>query len=728
MSSVLKMANRAARSNRILLGLSAFFVIIFLVISTNVFVVSIVGYHIHSSKDIKAESANIHIATKSLLAKRGNILDINGNVIVHDVISYTLVAYLDPERVVGKSPRYVVDKEATALALAPILGLTSASVLANLNRNAKQTEFGTKGRNLTLAQKTAIESLGLPGFDFIRTVTRNYPMKVFSSHLIGFAQYDATKDSLVGKMGVEAIFDSLLSGQNGYEKFRVDKNGYRMLDGNLDEAATVDGSTIVLTLDKGIQEALEMAFDMTINTHKAELVWGSVMEIATGRILAWGHAPSFDPNNINISNYSNVGMQYAYEPGSTMKTFTYAAAMDIGKYVGSDTFDSNFFRMGIEKGLPVRTNETGKTFAIINNYMKRSYGRVDFDFAYLLSLNTGIATLLTTILPPSTYEEYLDKFGFFKPVNTDVYPEVNGVKNFRYPLEMITTGFGQGSSVTMLQLLQAYSAIFSDGTMVKPYFVEKIFDEKTSEVIYQAQPTIVGKPIKETTARQMQALMDRTINDGGTSRNYQIPEVRTMGKTGTSQVAVDGAYSKDKNIYSAMTALPAENPKYMVYYAFLAPTTTRAHQDTSAVQHIYRRISLTYGVYSQDNGPSETVPVIEMQLPNFINRTTNSFLAWNAQMDVQVTIIGDGERIINQYPSGNTTMLNTQRLFVLTDGNNVEMPDMVGWSRKDVTTFWLLSNRAVVIEGSGLVVSQSIKPGTLLDDQSDLSVILSLKP
>jgi len=720
------MVNRAARSNRMLLGLSVFFVLIFLIISSNVFVVSIVGYHVHSAKDINEQSANIHIATKSLLAKRGNILDINGSVIVHDVISYTLIAYLDPDRKIGSSPRYVVDKEASAQALAPILGVSEATVLANLNRNSKQTEFGTKGRNLTLAQKTAIEALNMPGFDFIRTVTRNYPMKIFASHLIGFAQYDATKDALVGKMGVEAIFNNLLSGQNGYEKFRVDKNGYRMLDGNLDEAATVDGATIVLTLDKGVQESLEMAFDITIKNHNAELVWGSVMEIATGRILAWGHAPSFDPNNINIENYTNVGMQYAYEPGSTMKTFTYAAAMDIGKYDGTALFDSKSFRMGIENGMPVRAEDSRKTFAIINNYRNRSYGMVDFDFGYLMSLNTGIATLLTTVLPPSTYEEYLDKFGFFKPVNTDVYPEVSGVKNFRYPLEMLTTGFGQGSSVTMLQMLQAYSAIFSDGTMVKPYFIEKIFDENTNEIIYQAQPTIVGKPIKESTARQMQALMDRTINDGGSSSYYRIPEVRSIGKTGTSQVAIDGDYSKDKNIFSAMTALPAENPKYMVYYAFLAPSSTLAHRQTEAVQHIFRRLSLTYGVFSQDDQVVETAPVVELQIPNFINRTTTSFLTWNALMNLPVTIIGDGERIINQYPKLDSTILTTQRMFVLTDGNQISMPDMTGWSRKDVTTFWLLSNKAVVIEGSGLVRSQSI--GEILTDQSELSVVLSLKP
>ena len=177
-----------------------------------------------------------------------------------------------------------------------------------------------------------------------------------------------------------------------------------------------------------------------------------------------------------------------------------------------------------------------------------------------------------------------------------------------------------------------------------------------------------------------------------------------------------------------MTALPAENPKYMVYYAFLAPTSTKAHQETQAVQHIFRKLSMTFGIYSTDNEPVETSPVIELQIPNFINRSVLSFLTWNASLDVPVTIIGNGDRIINQYPEANSTILNTQRLFVLTDGAEVVMPDMTGWSRKDVTTFWLLSNRAVVIEGSGLVSSQSIEAGTVLTDESKLSVILTLKP
>ena len=176
-----------------------------------------------------------------------------------------------------------------------------------------------------------------------------------------------------------------------------------------------------------------------------------------------------------------------------------------------------------------------------------------------------------------------------------------------------------------------------------------------------------------------------------------------------------------------MTALPAENPKYMVYYAFLAPSDTKAHQETQAVQHIFRRLSLTYEVYSQDNAPEEAVPVIEMQIPNFINRSVLSLLAWNTSSDVPITIIGNGERVINQFPEANSKILNTQRLFILTDGPEVVMPDMTGWSRKDVTTFWLLSNRAVVIEGSGLVSSQNVEAGTILTPESELSVILTLK-
>jgi penicillin-binding protein 2B len=177
-----------------------------------------------------------------------------------------------------------------------------------------------------------------------------------------------------------------------------------------------------------------------------------------------------------------------------------------------------------------------------------------------------------------------------------------------------------------------------------------------------------------------------------------------------------------------MTALPAENPKYMVYYAFLAPTTTHAHQDTSAVQHIYRRISLTYGVYSKDENNDEPAEVVEMIMPNFINRSLQSFLTWNTQHAVPVTVIGNGERIINQYPSGNQMMLNTQRAFIVTDGSEITMPDMIGWSRKDVTTFWVLSQKAVKIEGSGSVSAQNIEAGSVLTDESEISVTLTLKP
>jgi penicillin-binding protein 2B len=169
----------------------------------------------------------------------------------------------------------------------------------------------------------------------------------------------------------------------------------------------------------------------------------------------------------------------------------------------------------------------------------------------------------------------------------------------------------------------------------------------------------------------MQALMDRTINDGGTSRNYQIPEVRTMGKTGTSQVAVDGEYSKDKNIYSAMTALPAENPKYMVYYAFLAPTSTKAHQETSSRTTIFRKLSLTYGLYSGEQRLKPTDPVIEIATSKFHQSQRTFFLTWNAELKLPLTIIGNGERVINQYPEVSQTILNSQRLFVLTDGNEI---------------------------------------------------------
>jgi len=720
---------RVKKANRVLIAASLLFLSLFIVISMNIFYVAIVGTHFHSKTDINVYAQNIYTQRRVLLAPRGQIFDRNGNIIAQDVISYTLIAILSESRVTGDGrPAYVDDKENTAKALAPILQMDENTLLNYFNRSLYQTELGVRGRNLSLNQKTAIEQLRLPGLIFQETLTRNYPLGVFASHLIGFAQFDAVGRTMSGKMGIESHFNEMLSGMNGFHEYQSDTSGYVYKDMFQSYQPAIAGMDITLTLDKGIQESLELAFAQTSEQFKAKLVWGSVMEIATGKMLAWGHAPSFDPNRINITDYNNIGAQYAYEPGSTMKSFTYAAAIDAGVYQGDKLYNGNSFMMGIANGLPIRVTSNALAISTINNANRRDYGMVSFDYGYMASLNTAIAELLSTTLAPSVFDEYLQRFGFFQTVNTNGLLETRGTKNFRYPIEMITTGYGQGSSVTMLQLMQAYSALFSDGTMVKPYFVDKIFDPLTQSTIYQGQTTVVGHPIQPHTAQKMQELMDRTFNDGGTAQRYRIPEVDLMGKTGTAQVAVDGKYDNSLNIYSVMAALPADNPTIMVYYAFMAPPTNRAHIDTAAIGGLFRKIAISYNFSNQPDNNDPNLPLEILTIPNFSNRPIQDAIHYSAIHQVPLVILGNGQYIVKQSPSVNQKVYSSQRIFVLTDNNSFVMPDMTDWTLKDITQFWSLTGYPVNIHGSGTVKSQNILPNTPLTKEVKLEVHLENKP
>ena len=275
-------------------------------------------------------------------------------------------------------------------------------------------------------------------------------------------------------MGLELYLDSYLSGQDGKRVYQVDKNGYVLPGMKEENVSAVNGNDVYLTLDVSIQQALETAFKETEEKFNATSVWGGVMELDTGKVVAWGQSPSFDPNSLeNITNYNNIGSQSAYEPGSTMKTFVWAAAINEGKYDGSALADGNEFCWTSDAdNNPSKTSQDNAMGACIYNANRKKWGTVTLDDGLVYSLNSVAATIETEVITPAIYEQYLDDFGFFQKVDIDGLPESEGIKQFTWPADKLSLSYGQGSTVTMLQMFQAYSAIFSDGTMVKPYFVE----------------------------------------------------------------------------------------------------------------------------------------------------------------------------------------------------------------------------------------------------------------
>lgn len=724
--------NRNKRTNiSVLVWFFIFFMIIGL-ISANVFIVSIGGKHLYSSTNIKDIASNVYIKEETLVAQRGKILDRNNHVLAEDLISYKLIAFLDSSRLgIQNKPAYVVDKEATALALAPILDMEPSVIEAHLNKDLYQTELGVKGRNLTLSQKQAIQALELPGLAFETTRSRNYPLGVFASHLIGFSQYDETKLTMDGRVGLEATFNDTLLGINGWRRFQTDISGYLYKDMFYEEEPAIDGDNLLLTLDKGIQETLELSFEQTQSTFDSELVWGVVMEVETGNVLAWGHAPSFDPNAIDIENYDNVISQNIMEPGSTMKTFVYATAIDQGKYNGQATYPSGVFHMGIANGLPINAQSYSDAFTSIYNAGRKDYGDVTLDRAYFISLNTGIGHMLTSMINVKEYESYLDRFNFFKPVNMVGVKENVGQKSFKYPIEMITSGYGQGSTVTTISMMQAYSAVFNDGIMIKPKVVNAVVDGMSEEVISEYPTEIVGQPISASTSKELQRLMQVTAKEGS-ARFYNIPEVSILAKTGTADVVGPNGYYNDRNLYSVMMALPADDPKVMVYYAHISPTSNQPHLQTDAQQSLLRKIAMSYNMISEKDNETpedqeESIPTKIVEIPNFVNKNVSEFRSFVTTHNITPIIWGDGNKIINTSFVGLSKVLNSTKLIVITSAPQSTMIDLTGFSKKEVQTLASLTGLNIVIEGEGWVTSQSVEANQPIESQ-EIRVICSVNP
>ena len=711
---------------------------VMLLLASNVFLVSIRKVHLRSGTDLSAYADSANTVHETLKATRGNIYDRNGTVIAQDRQTYNIVCILSPDRpTVNNKIVYVQDVEGTARALSKILDADYDTLFGYLNQyntnGLWQTELGPAGRNLSKATMEKIQDLGLPGIEFTDSIQRVYPLGSFASNLIGFAQSDEN-GTTVGKMGTELYLDSYLSGIDGSRTYQADSNGY-ILPGMKEEiVSAVNGYDVYLTIDQELQEALEDAFEKTTERFDPLRIWGSVMDLDTGKILAWGQSPSFDPNLMDIADYNNYGTQLPYEPGSTLKSFTWAAAVDYGVYDGDAlVYGGPYCYISDENNNPLRVQESR---SCIYNAGRVNYGMTTYDHGMIYSANTIALEIQNSLITPQIHLDYLKKFGFFQPVNSDGLPEESGILNFTYAADRASLSYGQGSTVTMLQLMQAYSALFTDGTMKKPYYVESIRDPyDSSHVIYQAETRITGQPITEESAKEMQKIMWKVVNDDeGTARWYRIPDCELMGKTGTTQVAINGSYASGYTIVSLMCALPADDPQVMVYYAFEAAYNPSAHYYSQAQQDLLRTVALKIGVTQPEaEQPSEEpveeteepviTEIVTNEMPNVINHSlayAHEKLDW---LNTDLIVLGAGDTVIDQYPKSTAMVATGQKVFLLTDTNSFIMPDMTGWTRKDVTALWSVTEFGVRMSGEGRVTSQSIPPGTMVTRGTDIEVI-----
>ena len=656
--------------------------------------------------------------TDTIKAKRGTIYSANNDVLAQSVTSYKLIAYLSPKRTTNKNkPQHVVDKEKTAEALAPILGMDKDEVLNYLNRkNVYQTEFGSKGKGLTEIEKSKIESLNLPGLDFIESYKRYYPKGNFLSYTLGYALTNDDDDSITGKMGLELYYDNILKGEDGYITYQKDLKGYKIAGTKEYTKDAVQGKNIYLTIDSNVQFFVEQALTNAKNNYGYEWFTMVIMDAKDGKILGMSSNPNFDPNTReNITNYLDLTISSPYEPGSTMKTFTYMAAMENDVYNGSETYESGTYTTG--------------DGTIIGDWNRNGWGTITFDRGYALSSNVGVINLINRHMNSAMLRNYFRKLGFGKKTGITLPNEKTGLLNFKYETEIYNAGFGQGITTTPMQNVQALSALTNDGIILKPYVVSKIVDPDTNEVIYKGKKKTGERVASSQTVNKMIELMSDTVNGiGNTGSGFRIESGQLIGKTGTAQIAAEngsGYLSGKEDIISSFSGIyPKDDPEIIIYASMKRPTAGSQKGLSTAVKEVVSNIAKYYGESVDSTTALDNVT--SYKLPSFISKKTETVKSTLSSNGINnVIIVGNGDKVIKQYPSKNATITNKDKVFLVTNDSNVVMPDVIGYSSKDSEILLNLLGIKVKLNGTGYVTNQSIPVGTPITNNMEITLDLN---
>lgn len=650
--------------------------------------------------NLQDKAASIATTKRTLFASRGNVRDINGELLAETVNSYTLIAYLSETRTTNPNkPKHVVDKEMTAKKLAEVLKKDESKLLSSLKKDKYQVELA---RGITEVLKADIEKLELPGIGFISNSKKRYYSKhTFASYIIGYAK---TKEdgTINGELGVEGYYNDILSGTDGYTKYlKYTSSNYQIPNTPEETVEAENGSDIYLTIDYNIQLTAERAVKSIKDKYNSEWAIFTVMDANTGAIVASATSPNFDPNDTNTivkSGYLNPLISTQYEPGSVMKVFSWASAIEEGKYNPEETYKSGSYEL--------------KDGTVIRDANREGWGTINFDTGFVYSSNTA-ATRLALRLGVDGLSKYYNKLGFGAKTGIELANEVEGDIEFVRESELATASFGQGIGVTAIQMLQGLSAITNDGFTIKPYIVDKIVDSK-GNITYQGQRQIVEKVYSSSTVKKMQELMYKMVNENR-SKYWIADNVSVMGKTGTAQIAnpkgggyLDGPYDY---VRSFAGIFPSDNPKYIVYAVVKKAETTQKGWSgivTNAIQEIASYAKITEN--KSDVDPSKLITV-----DNYISSEVEPVKKNLENQKINAVVLGNGKFITNQYPLKKQTILSGGKLYLMTNATEFKMADLTGWSVNEVKTYCELLGLKLEYSGYGYAKTQSITKDQVID-------------
>lgn len=669
-------------------------------------------------KNMDEFAASRNTVKKTLKATRGTIYDSENNILALNVASYTVIAYLE-KSTVYTGENYVKDVETTAETLANVLGTDKDTLVKYLSQDKYQVELGLAGKGITELKKEEIEALNLSGIDFTEEQKRYYPNGDFASYVIGYAKENEVEDDngeiikeIVGELGIESKYNDLLKGKDGYLEYQQDKYGYKITGTQEKYEKAEDGYDIYLTIDANIQRFIEKEIKEAQEIYTPEWMSISVMDAKTGDILGTSSTPSFDPNLRNITNYENPLVSVPFEPGSTMKTFTYMCALENGVYNGDETFLSGSYTIGEDT---------------VNDWNNIGWGEITFDKGFEYSSNVGIANIMEKHLTKKQLKECFKKYGFGEKTGIELSREQAGSIKFNYPIEVVTAAFGQGITTTPVQQLQALTMVANEGYMLKPHIVSKIVNPNTLENYYEREVE-KEKIVSTETATKIKDLMYNTIQGtdaGSTGYPYRIEGFDVIGKTGTAEIYnnATGTYLVGENayIFSFAGMFPYDDPKIIIYAAMKKPSVGKSGGLSSTVKEIMKSIAKYKNMFIEEK---QEESLLTYEIKSYLNKKTEIVKKELEENNLDVVIIGNGDRIISQSVLPKNKLITGEKIILLTNSIEYTLPNLKGWSRKEVLQLFELLNIKYTINGYGYVIFQNIDAGTIITKNMNVEITL----
>ncbi|GBE24508.1 penicillin-binding protein 2 [bacterium BMS3Bbin02] len=508
--------------------------------------------------------AEQRVRSREIPAPRGTIYDRSGQAIAMSVAATDVVA----------NPSEISDPGSVAQVLAPLLGVDQSTLEAKLSGDARYAMLARRiDRVDALEIEKLMDELDIRGVYFRDQPARIYPSQNFASQVVGFVQ----ADTLVGLEGLERLYNEELAGTPGYQTDERDPYGNPILQGDSEIVPAIPGVDIRTTLDPGIQIAAQEALALAVEESSATAGWAVVLDVATGDVLAMATAPTFDLNDrtdVDRETFRNRVVTDQFEPGSTLKVLTIAAAIEEG-VVTPDT----------EFTLPATLEIARKEYSDVGRKDERVMSVRDI---VAKSSNVGTITV-QQLLGNEKHWEYLNKIGLGRRTTSHIPGEVSGllhpVKDWCDSVCGPSTGIGYRVNVTLLQMAAVFATIGNDGVWIEPHIIdEEIFPDGTRTTF---QP--IERPVfSQETARTMRALLAGVV-EGGTGRRAAVEGYRVGGKTGTTQkyLEAEGGYSETAVVASFIGIAPIDNPRIVVAVVLDSPSGERIEGD--------RAVNLSYG-------------------------------------------------------------------------------------------------------------------------------------